>query len=224
MSATLLDELPRWREHRARVESARTRHNAVAAQVLAARRAFEEAVANREKAVRDAVASGKPVPVDEPVMPYSAFDVAVAQCRAESDALAEEARLLRADLADDVERLARQRWEQRSATIAEAVLLVEQAAAATSAEAAEVANVRGVADAVAGLTVRPSRATRTRTAFDVAAIAELVRQQADPFELEALPPPSVQIDSEKNATARGGWSIDVQRDPRSPLLDPQRRL
>lgn len=222
MSATLLDELPRWREHRARVEDARKRHADVATQVLAARRAFEEAVATREKAVRDAVASGKPVPVDEPVMP-SAFDVAVAQCRAESDALAHEARLLRAELAPAVEELAAKRWEQRRQTIAEACLLVEQAAQRTSAEAAEVANVRGVADAVAGLTVRPSRATRTRTVFDVAAIAELVQQHGDPFELEPLPATTVQVDVERNPTARGG-SIAVQRDPRSPLLDPQRRL
>ncbi len=43
---------------------------------------------------------------------------------------------------------------------------------------------REAQDSAAGITVRPSRGSRTRTVWDVAAIVDVLRRHADPYELE----------------------------------------
>lgn len=179
------DDLPAWKEYRARLDDAEDRRREMLRQSVAAGTAHRDALARHAEAVAQAVATGGPVPDDEPA-PSESHRAAVLLADAEVAGIRNERSAVLARVADDVEAAARDRWARRRKATAEAVRALTRAVEDTNSDLRDVAEARQAADLVAGLVVHPSRSARTKTHVTVGDLVDLAEHGDDPFALRDL--------------------------------------
>lgn len=184
---SMLDELPKWREHLARAEEARARHARVSAEATREQVEHDAAMTEHRRKTEEAVMSGDPLPDDLPA-PSATIAHALRYALSAMEDVQRDGNRLRVALLPEVERIAADRWETRRDEIRDAVETLTRAAREMSTEASELAQLRDSANHARSAPVRPGPGERTLTRWTVQDLADAIhRNVPDPFALAPIP-------------------------------------
>lgn len=185
---SILGQHKRWIEYEARVAEAREQHAKVSETANKEAARYREALAAHRAAVEEAVNSGSPIPLDEP-QPSRSVAHALQVVTRRQEGLYAESKKLQAELTEDIERAARERWEARRGALAEAVAVLAEGVTVTRQDAREVAACRTLRDSQKTAIPRPTAGERTQTRWDIPGLVDVLQAGGDPFALQDVARP-----------------------------------